>query len=77
MKEGDYIVGLNEHDVKWSPHDEVVTLIKASGHSLKLKVVTPMSASSAAQASQKRDKVCSLYFWTDWVSTKLEIFSQH
>ena len=42
MKEGDYIVGINEHDVKWSPHDEVVALIKSSGNTLKLKVVTPM-----------------------------------
>ena len=42
MKEGDYIVGINEEDVKWSPHDEVVALIKASANSLKLRVVTPM-----------------------------------
>ena len=42
MKEGDYIVGINEDDVKWSPHDEVVALIKASANSLKLRVVTPM-----------------------------------
>ena len=44
MKEGDYIVGINEDDVKWSPHDEVVSLIKASGNVLKLRVVTPMEA---------------------------------
>ena len=44
MKEGDYIVGINDSDVKWSPHDEVVSLIKAAGNSLKLKVVTPMDA---------------------------------
>lgn len=42
LKDGDYIVGINSADVKWSPHDEVVSLIKASGHSLKLRVVTPM-----------------------------------
>ena len=42
MKEGDYIVGINEDNVKWSPHDEVVALIKASANSLKLRVVTPM-----------------------------------
>ncbi|XP_059089008.1 rhophilin-2-A-like isoform X2 [Tigriopus californicus] len=46
MKDGDYIVGINEHDVKWSPHDEVVSLIKSSGNSLKLKVVTPMDGKS-------------------------------
>eukprot|EP00096_Caligus_rogercresseyi_P013579 TRINITY_DN6208_c0_g1_i1.p1 TRINITY_DN6208_c0_g1~~TRINITY_DN6208_c0_g1_i1.p1 ORF type:complete len:146 (+),score=43.70 TRINITY_DN6208_c0_g1_i1:112-549(+) len=42
MKESDYIVGINDQDVKWAPHDEVVTLIKASGNTLKLKLVTPM-----------------------------------
>jgi C-terminal processing protease CtpA/Prc len=44
MKEGDYIVGINDADVKWSQHDEVVNLIKASGNSLKLRLVTPMAA---------------------------------
>ncbi|XP_040569515.1 rhophilin-2-B isoform X3 [Lepeophtheirus salmonis] len=42
MKESDYIVGINDQDVKWAPHDEVVTLIKSSGNVLKLKLVTPM-----------------------------------
>ena len=42
MKEGDYIVGIGEEDVKWSPHDQVVSLIKASGNILKLRLVTPM-----------------------------------
>ena len=56
MKEGDYIVGINEHDVKWSPHDEVVSLIKGSGHSLKLRVVTPMATApiSAHHAHSSR-----------------------
>jgi C-terminal processing protease CtpA/Prc len=44
MKEGDYIVGINEDDVKWSPHDEVVALIKVAGNALKLRVVTPLEA---------------------------------
>ncbi len=49
MREGDYIVGINDDDVKRSPHDDVVTLIKDSGHSLKLKVVTPMAAADARE----------------------------
>ena len=53
MKEGDYIVGINEDDVKWSPHDEVVALIKASANSLKLRVVTPMDG---------KPKVCKMQF---------------
>lgn len=42
MKDGDYIVSINEQDVKWAPHDQVVSLIKKSGNSLKMKLVTPM-----------------------------------
>jgi C-terminal processing protease CtpA/Prc len=47
MKDGDYIVGINEQDVKWSPHDQVVALIKKSGNALKLKLVTPMDKTIA------------------------------
>ena len=53
MNEGDYVVAINEEDVKWSPHDEVVSLIKSSGNYLKLKLVTPMDKSSS-----KEHKVC-------------------
>lgn len=42
MKEGDFIVTIADRDVKWSPHDEVVKLIKLAGDSLSLKLVTPM-----------------------------------
>lgn len=42
MKEGDFIVAIGERDVKWSSHDDVVTLIKNAGDSLSLKLVTPM-----------------------------------
>ena len=49
MKDGDYIVSINEQDVKWSPHDQVVNLIKKSGNSLKMKLVTPMDKSSTKE----------------------------
>ncbi|XP_067006501.1 rhophilin-2 isoform X2 [Anabrus simplex] len=42
MKEGDFIVAIGDRDVKWSPHEEVVKLIKVAGDSLSLKLVTPM-----------------------------------
>ena len=57
MNEGDYVVAINEEDVKWSPHDEVVTLIKSSGNHLKLKLVTPMDKSHS-----KENKV-QIYFY--------------
>ncbi|XP_049939722.1 rhophilin-2 isoform X1 [Schistocerca serialis cubense] len=42
MKEGDFIVAIADQDVKWSPHEEVVKLIKQAGDTLSLKLVTPM-----------------------------------
>ncbi|KAJ8923991.1 hypothetical protein NQ315_006767, partial [Exocentrus adspersus] len=42
VKEGDFIVAIGDKDVKWSSHDEVVSLIKNSEDSLSLKLVTPM-----------------------------------
>ncbi len=54
MKEGDFIVGINEVDAKWSPHDEVVGLIKASGHDLRLRVVTPMPAPEVEQRAKQK-----------------------
>ncbi|XP_076260379.1 GTP-Rho-binding protein rhophilin isoform X1 [Rhynchophorus ferrugineus] len=42
VKEGDFIVSIADLDVKWASHDEVVTLIKSSGDSINLKLVTPM-----------------------------------
>ena len=59
MKEGDYIVGINEDDVKWSAHDEVVSLIKASANSLKLRVVTPMDGKP--KVSDRYLSPCAFY----------------
>ncbi|KAI5726664.1 hypothetical protein M8J76_006442 [Diaphorina citri] len=42
MKDGDFIVAIGDRDVKWSPHEEVVQLIKDAGKCLSLKLVTPM-----------------------------------
>ncbi len=56
MKEGDFIVAINDVDSKWSPHDEVVNLIKASGHDLRLKIVTPMPAPEVAQRNKQKVK---------------------
>jgi hypothetical protein len=42
MKEGDFIVAIGDQDVKWSPHEDVVNIIKDAGDTLSLKLVTPM-----------------------------------
>jgi len=41
MKEGDYLVGIADKDIKWSSHAEVVEKIRSAGNSLKLRLVTP------------------------------------
>lgn len=41
MQEGDLVVGIGSRDVKWLPHDEVVGLIRDSGNTLSLTIVTP------------------------------------
>ena len=51
MKEGDYVVGINESDVKWSPHDEVVSLIKAAANSLKVGNVGRVAATMIVRTS--------------------------
>ncbi len=52
MKDGDYIVGINEEDVKWSKHEQVVTLIKSAGNSLKLQLVTPLDKHQQSKDSK-------------------------
>ncbi|GFW50448.1 rhophilin-2 [Trichonephila clavipes] len=42
MKEGDFIVLIGNTGTKWMNHEEVVRLIRESGHELTLKVVTPI-----------------------------------
>jgi len=48
MREGDYLVGIAEKDVKWNTHAEVVASIKAAGNGLKLRLVTPLNRSKSS-----------------------------
>ena len=50
MREGDVIIGIGDKDVKWSSHEEVVSLIKAARDDLKLKLIQP--AEKPAQPSK-------------------------
>jgi len=62
MKEGDFIVAIGDKDVKWSPHEDVVKLIKDAGDTLSLKLVTPMDRNY-------------LKVWNDWQFINLEPFN--
>ena len=45
MREGDYLVGIGEDDVKWSSHADVVKMIRNAENCLKIKLVTPLDKS--------------------------------
>lgn len=53
MKEGDYLVGISDQDVKWSSHAEVVRQIKMAQNTLKLRLVTPLDRSKTPGYKEK------------------------
>ncbi|XP_023343913.1 rhophilin-2 [Eurytemora carolleeae] len=53
MKEGDYLVGIGDQDVKWSTHADVVNTIKGAGNSLKLRLVTPLNKAKTSFSKPK------------------------
>lgn len=55
MKEGDFIVGIGDKDVKWASHEQVVRLIKQSGDFINLKLVTPMDRNYLKVNAQPRN----------------------
>ena len=55
MREGDYLVGIGDQDVKWASHADVVKEIKTAQNNLKLKLVTPLDRSMAK--SNYKEKV--------------------
>ena len=55
MQEGDFIIAVDSHDVKWSRHDEVVKLIRAAGHRLVLSLITPLDKNYLRPRIQSAD----------------------
>ena len=60
MREGDYLVGIGDHDVKWSSHADVVKEIKTAENNLKLRLVTPLDRSMAK--SNYKEKVSNFLY---------------
>lgn len=56
VKEGDFIVSIGDKDVKWASHEELVILIKNAGHSLCLKLVTPMDRNYLKPSKSNQSK---------------------
>ncbi|XP_063905456.1 rhophilin-2 isoform X3 [Zophobas morio] len=69
VKEGDFIVAISDKDVKWSSHDEVVTLIKNAGDSLSLKLVTPMDRNYLKQPTKSSKGSISTHSSSSGVSS--------
>ena len=42
MREGDVIIGIGDVDVKWSSHEQVVSLIKSARNDLTLRLIQPV-----------------------------------
>ena len=64
MREGDYLVGIAEVDVKWNTHAEVVASIKAAGNGLKLRLVTPLNRSKSNYNNNNNNKTKVKKLWT-------------
>lgn len=80
MKEGDFIVGIGDKDVKWASHEQVVRMIKQCGDFINLKLVTPMDRNYL----KVNDKIYNWYHskkentysnvWCDTLINKEKIF---
>lgn len=57
MREGDYLVGIGDHDVKWASHADVVKEIKTAQNNLKLRLVTPLDRSMAKSNYKEKTPV--------------------
>ena len=42
VRENDVIIGIGDEDVKWSSHEQVVSLIKAAKNVLSLRLIQPI-----------------------------------
>ena len=59
MREGDYLVAIGDHDVKWSSHADVVKEIKTAENTLRLRLVTPMDRSLAKNSYKEKASIKS------------------
>lgn len=61
IKEGDFIVEINSLDAKWMTQKQAIDLIKKSGNSLDLKVITPMTKSYVKVCLLKNSEILKSY----------------
>lgn len=54
VREGDVIIGIGDVDVKWSTHEEVVSLIKSSRNDLTLRLIQPVEKPSQPSRSMMK-----------------------
>ena len=51
MKVGDFVVAVSGKDTKWAKHEEVVNLVRQCGHSLELRLITPLEIPESSRGS--------------------------
>ena len=56
MRAGDFIVAINDVDVKWLPHRDVIEMIKSSNGALSITLVTPRSKNNSGY---RDDSTCT------------------
>jgi PDZ domain len=54
VREGDVIIGIGDEDVKWSSHEQVVSLIKAAKNVLSLRLIQPIEKPVHSKVNQVR-----------------------
>ncbi|XP_045029029.1 rhophilin-2 isoform X1 [Daphnia magna] len=60
VREGDVIIGIGDVDVKWSTHEEVVSLIKHARNDLSLKLIQPVEKPTQPSKSMMKSMAKTL-----------------
>ncbi|XP_046646786.1 rhophilin-2-like isoform X1 [Daphnia pulicaria] len=60
VREGDVIIGIGDVDVKWSTHEEVVSLIKNARNDLSLKLIQPVEKPNQPSKSMMKSMAKTL-----------------
>lgn len=51
LKVGDFVVAVCGKDTKWAKHEEVVNMVRKCGHSLELRLITPLEVPDTSRSS--------------------------
>ena len=58
VRENDVIIGIGDEDVKWSSHEQVVSLIKAAKNVLSLRLIQPIEKPVHSKVKTSARLIC-------------------